>query len=56
MQSIFDYIANYGFPIVVASFLLVRVDKHLASLDRGIHDLNKILWQQFKNIFIPFIF
>lgn len=56
MQSIFDYIANYSFPIVVASFLLVRVDKHLASLDRGIYDLNKILWQQFKNIFIPFIF
>lgn len=48
MESIFNYIANYGFPIVVASFLLVRMDNHLANLDRGIGELNKILWQQFN--------
>ena len=46
MEYFFEYIANYGFPMVVASFLLFRMDKHLASLDRGIRNLTQILAKQ----------
>ena len=41
MEYIFTYIANYGFPMVVASFLLFRMDKHLANLEEGIRHMNE---------------
>lgn len=43
MEYLLSYAANYGFPMVVASFLLIRMDKRLASLDLGIRDLAQIL-------------
>lgn len=43
MEYIFTYIANYGFPMVVASFLLFRMDKHLANLEEGIRHMNETL-------------
>lgn len=46
MEYIFTYIANYGFPMVVASFLLFRMDKHLANLEEGIRNLTQILAKQ----------
>lgn len=46
MEYILTYIANYGFPMVVASFLLIRMDKHLANLEQGIRQLNEILAKQ----------
>ena len=46
MEYIFTYIANYGFPMVVASFLFFRMDKHLANLDEGIRLMNETLAKQ----------
>lgn len=46
MEYIFMYIANYGFPMVVASFLLFRMDKHLANLEEGIRHMNETLAKQ----------
>ena len=45
MEYIFTYIANYGFPMGVASFLLFRMDKHLANLE-GIRHMNETLAKQ----------
>lgn len=46
MDYLLTSIANYGFPMVVASFLLIRMDKRLASLDLGIRDLAQTLAQK----------
>lgn len=46
MEYIFTYIANYGFPMVVASFLLFRMDKHLANLEEGIRRQTTLISQQ----------
>lgn len=46
MEYIFTYIANYGFPMVVASFLLFHMDKHLANLEEGIRHMNETLAKQ----------
>lgn len=46
MEYIFTYIANYGFPMVVANFLLFRMDKHLANLEEGIRRMNETLAKQ----------
>lgn len=46
MEYILTYMANYGFPMVVASFLLIRMDKHLTNLEQGIRQLNEILAKQ----------
>lgn len=43
MEYILEYVANYGFPMVIASFLLIRMDKHLINLEKGIRDMNNIL-------------
>ena len=48
--SLMDYllqsVANYGFPMVIAVFLLVRMDRRLAELDSGIRDLTEAIKQK----------
>lgn len=39
MEDFFKSIANYGFPIVVASYLLLRMEKVLGSLKDEITSL-----------------
>lgn len=46
MDYLLQSIANYGFPMVVAVFLLVRMDKRLANLDNGIRDLTEVIRQK----------
>lgn len=46
MEYLLQSIANYGFPMVVAVFLLVRMDKRLADLDSGIRDLTEVIRQK----------
>lgn len=46
MDYLLQSIANYGFPMVVAVFLLVRMDKRLADLDNGIRDLTEVIRQK----------
>lgn len=46
MEYLLQSMANYGFPMVVAVFLLVRMDKRLADLDSGICDLTEAIKQK----------
>ena len=41
MEEILTAIANYGFPIIIAVYLLVRMEQKLETLERAINDLNK---------------
>lgn len=46
MDYLLQSIANYGFPMVIAVFLLVRMDRRLAELDSGIRDLTEAIKQK----------
>ena len=46
MEYLLQSMANYGFPMVVAVFLLVRMDKRMAQLDSGIRDLTEVIRQR----------
>ena len=46
MEYLLQSMANYGFSMVVAVFLLVRMDKRLAQLDSGIRDLTEVIRQR----------
>ncbi len=43
MQDILVQISNYGFPMVVAVYLLVRVEKKLDALTAAIGRLEQVL-------------
>ena len=43
MENLFEYSANYGFPMVVAGYLLVRIESKLDKLAASIHDLATVL-------------
>ncbi|MGB9790980.1 MAG: YvrJ family protein [Thermacetogeniaceae bacterium] len=43
MQDILVQIGNYGFPMVVAVYLLVRVEKKLDALTAAISRLEQVL-------------
>ncbi len=40
MEDFLMNIANYGFPIVVASYLLIRMERKLDELENSIRALN----------------
>lgn len=40
MEDFLVSIANYGFPIVVSSYLLIRMEKKLDELEESIRALN----------------
>lgn len=48
MEMIFTQIGNFGFPIVVTIYLLVRVEKKLDELTIAIHDLGKVVGSNSK--------
>lgn len=41
MENLYDQIANVGFPIAVATYLLVRVEGKLNLLTESINELTK---------------
>lgn len=41
MEMIFTQVGNFGFPMVVAIYLLVRVEKKLDELTIAINDLGR---------------
>ncbi len=43
MEQIMNYAANYGFPMIVAAFLLVRIESRLMELTASISDLTKVI-------------
>ena len=46
MEGLLSSAANYGFPMVVASYLLVRIEGKLAALDRSIQELTRVVAHQ----------
>ncbi|SDD77889.1 YvrJ family protein [Sporomusa acidovorans] len=43
MEQLLSYASSYGFPMVVAAYLLVRIEGRLENLAASINDLAKIL-------------
>lgn len=41
MENLYDQIANVGFPIAVATYLLVRIEGKLNLLTESINELSK---------------
>lgn len=39
IEDLFEAIANWGFPIVVSIYLLVRIESKIESLESAIKDL-----------------
>jgi hypothetical protein len=47
MEKLLEYSANYGFPMVVAGYLLVRIESKLDKLAASIHDLANVIASKF---------
>jgi len=43
MEQLLTYIANYGFPMVICVYLLVRIEGKLEQLAVSINDLAKVI-------------
>lgn len=43
MEEFFNQIANLGFPIAVATYLLVRVETKLSKLTDSINELSRVI-------------
>lgn len=43
MDQLLNYTANYGFPMIVSIFLLVRIEGKLEQLTVSINELSKVI-------------
>lgn len=43
MESILQAVGNFGFPIVVTAYLLVRIENKLEGLAAGINELARVI-------------
>lgn len=43
MEQMLSYASSYGFPMVVAAYLLVRIEGRLETLAASINDLAQII-------------
>jgi len=43
MEQILSYTANYGFPMVISVYLLVRIEGKLEQLSVSINELAKVI-------------
>lgn len=43
MEQMLSYVSSYGFPMVVAIYLLVRIEARLETLTSSINDLSKVI-------------
>ncbi|MPN47346.1 hypothetical protein SDC9_194948 [bioreactor metagenome] len=43
MEQLLAYAANYGFPMVISVFLLVRIESKLEKLSASISELSKVI-------------
>ena len=43
MEQLLIYTANYGFPMVLCMYLLVRIEGKLEQLSGSIHELAKVI-------------
>lgn len=46
MDYLLQSIGNYGFPIIVASYLLIRMEKRLQNLDENVRNLTRAIENQ----------
>ncbi len=49
MESFFANIANLGFPIAVASYLLVRFEKKIERLEEKVDELTDVIKNKLSN-------
>ncbi len=49
MEDIISQIANFGFPIVLSVYLLVRVEGKLEKLTESINELSKTIASMDRN-------
>jgi len=43
MEQMLTSVANYGFPMVICVYLLVRIEGKLEQLSGSINDLTKVI-------------
>ncbi|MEL7633387.1 MULTISPECIES: YvrJ family protein [Sporomusa] len=43
MEPIFEFVSGYGFPMVVAVYLLVRMEARLETLAASINELARVI-------------
>lgn len=43
MEKLLEYTANFGFPMAVAGFLLIRIESKLDALSASIHNLANVI-------------
>jgi hypothetical protein len=43
MEQLLTYAANYGFPMVITLFLLLRIETKLEQLTNSISELAKVI-------------
>jgi hypothetical protein len=43
MEQLMAYAANYGFPMVISFFLLIRIEAKLEQLTASINELTKVI-------------
>ncbi len=46
MEQLLGYAANYGFPMVISVFLLVRIESKLEKLSASISELSKVITER----------
>ena len=46
MEQFFSYCSSYGFPMVVAAYLLVRMEGKLDGLADSINELTRVISQR----------
>jgi len=43
MEEVINQVANFGFPIVISIYLLVRIEGKLNQLTESINELSKVI-------------
>lgn len=43
MEEMFGQVANFGFPIVISIYLLVRIEGKLNQLTESINELSRVI-------------
>ena len=43
MDEMLGYAANYGFPMIVSAYLLVRIESKIGALDASIQQLTRAI-------------
>lgn len=43
MDNFIELIGNFGFPIVVSAFLLIRIENRLNKINQNLIDLMKVI-------------